>query len=465
MLKVQSVFFNIFFPILLIELVIPPLFAQENFPTIVQDEAWVDFPESVDFHLVASAEQEIQSASLAYGVESLSCGAVTAVTTPTFTPTTDLDITWRWPVIETQLIPPGSQFWWQWTLTLADGSSVTLPKQSKTYLDDWFVWQSVSDDSITVNWYRGPHEIGEQLLDAAQTAVSDLAQDTGLHLTDPINLYIYDESFDLQASLPGAPAWAGGAAFPEHNVILIAANIDYLDYGISTTRHEVGHLVVGRLTFNCTNHLPTWLNEGLAMVAEGEEDLRAIETLQEAVDDDTILTLPQLEGSFSIHTDRALQSYAQSYSLVRYLIETYGQTQMLQLLQTFQAGATPDEALLQTYGIDTNGLEDEWRIAINANPRPVTGAALDSTPTAVPTLAVLSIVPTAETATETPIPTKTAVPSTISSPAPTETAVPTSQSDTPTSLPPAPTPWGLIGGAALLFAVGIGIFMQRKRKS
>ena len=33
--------------------------------------------------------------------------------------------------------------------------------------------------------------------------------------------------------------------------------------------HELAHLLVRELTFNCFGGLPTWLNEGLATYSEG----------------------------------------------------------------------------------------------------------------------------------------------------------------------------------------------------
>jgi hypothetical protein len=378
--------------------------SQQTSIEVVRDEVWIDFPESADFHLQATSGSTIVSAELRYGVEGLSCGEVTAVTPLTFAPTTNLDLTWRWPIIESQLVPPGSKIWWQWQLETADNQQTLTPKQTITYLDSWFVWQDISQDNLTVHWYRGPNNIGQEMLAAGLTAVDQLAVDTGLRLTESIDLYLYDEPFDLRISLPGAPSWVGGAAFPERNVVLAVANKDYLDYGADTVKHEIGHLVTERLTFNCIGRLPTWLNEGLAMVAEGGEDENALETLAEAITNGSIITIPQLEGSFSVHTDRARLSYAQSYSLVRYLIDTYGQEQMLALLETFQQGTTADSALTAVYQLTTHTLEDEWRQAIGASPRPQIEGAANTASTAVPTAALLTVVtavPTAMPATAT----------------------------------------------------------------
>ena len=54
-------------------------------------------------------------------------------------------------------------------------------------------------------------------------------------------------------------------------------------------------------------------------------------------------------------------SYAQSYSLVEFLITSYGQGKMLELLNTFKQGSSYDGALEKVYGFDMDGLNTLWR--------------------------------------------------------------------------------------------------------
>jgi hypothetical protein len=226
---------------------------------VLQNEAWADFPESVDFHLEIDAASSVESAELEYGIVALSCGNVTAVTTPPFEQSQQVNLTWRWDILKEQIVPPGADIWWQWHIVTVDGSELTTSKQTLTFLDSWFVWQTVSQENLNVHWYRGSKDMANQILQTGVNAIHQLANDTGLNLTDDINLYLYEEPFDLQISVPGAPDWAGGAAFPENSLILAVAQDDYLNYSMETVRHEIGHLVTERLAFNCLQPLPTWL--------------------------------------------------------------------------------------------------------------------------------------------------------------------------------------------------------------
>ena len=81
---------------------------------------------------------------------------------------------------------------------------------------------------------------------------------------------------------------------------------------------------------------------------------------------------------------------------------------MISLLIGLRDGLAIDEALTQTYGFNIDGLEDAWRQAISAQPRPVAAqATAQPTPTWVPTIAPISVLPLAAQITPTVIPTST----------------------------------------------------------
>jgi hypothetical protein len=148
-----------------------------------------------------------------------------------------------------------------------------------------------------------------------------------------------------------------------------------------TVIHELTHVLVGHFTFSCLSFVPLWLNEGLAVYSEGPLDAQFGEPLKRAIDNNTLLSVRSISGNFSEVSDTANLSYAQSYSLVNFLIETYGQQKMTDLLSGLRDGLTTDQALTQTYGFDSDGLEDAWRAAIGAQPR-----SIAAQPTAQPTL-------------------------------------------------------------------------------
>jgi hypothetical protein len=160
-------------------------------------------------------------------------------------------------------------------------------------------------------------------------------------------------------------------------------------WGRSTIRHELAHLVIGQFGRNCVGgHRPTWLEEGLAVYAEGPPSADILADIEQAGSSNSFEPLRSLNGSFSSHGREAGIAYAQSYSVVDYLFTAYGQEKMQALLLTLADGVGYDEALEQVYGFNVDGLEQAWREslglperAIPPTPTPIIGA---NVPTAVP---------------------------------------------------------------------------------
>jgi hypothetical protein len=113
-----------------------------------------------------------------------------------------------------------------------------------------------------------------------------------------------------------------------------------------------------------------------------------------------------LSSGFSEVADKAYLSYSQSYSITKFLIETHGQEKMTALLLRLRDGLTIDTALAQTYGFDVDGLEEAWRDAVGAQPRPEAAQpTAQPTPTYVPTIVPIGAAALPLQVTSTPIPT------------------------------------------------------------
>ena len=92
--------------------------------------------------------------------------------------------------------------------------------------------------------------------------------------------------------------------------------------------------------------------------------------LNKAIAEDSLISVRSLSSPFSAHTEQFYLSYAQSYSLVKFLISQYGQSNMLALLNTFKQGSNYDAALEKVYGFDMDGLDALWRDFITMPAQP-----------------------------------------------------------------------------------------------
>jgi hypothetical protein len=156
--------------------------------------------------------------------------------------------------------------------------------------------------------------------------------------------------------------WTGGRAYVEYGIITIGIPTNQLEWGKGALAHELGHMVTHQITYSPYGYvLPTWLDEGLAMYAEGKPDPYLESVLEKAIKQNNLISVRSLASPFSAIPDEAYLSYAESHSIVSFLIQNYGSDKMLQLLNLFKDGRTYDEALVQVYGFDEDGLDTLWQ--------------------------------------------------------------------------------------------------------
>jgi hypothetical protein len=370
---------------------------------IANSEAIVDYPNDVTFRLELAADTTVVDAVLTYGVEQHSCLDAVVQVPVEFTGSI---IEWTWIMIRSGNPPPGVAMWWEWRLTDAQGNEYSTPRQELTFTDDRFQWRTLEAEGIRLYWYRGD-EVGPTLLDAAVGGLDRLQNEMGIELLDDVKLFIYGSSADMREAVLYIQDWAGGVAFSEYNVILIGVPPDIAeDWGRSTVRHELAHLVVGQFGQSCVGgSRPTWLNEGLAVFAEGELQADFAEALDSAFEDNSFEPVRSLAGAFPTDEEVANLAYAQSYSVVAFMLSEYGQEKMQELLLTLAQGEGYDEALQQVYGFNVDGLEVAWRQAIGAAERLISPTPTPILAANIPTVAPLGVpqnMPTPPSAAEPP---------------------------------------------------------------
>jgi hypothetical protein len=373
------------------------------------NEIILNFPESATFRATFTSDSDITSIVLEYGNEQQTCGEVIAKAFPQFTPGKTVEAEWTWEMRQSGSLPPGSQLWWRWRVNEANGQETITEVKTATWLDDIHKWQTMDNGEsrdIRLHWYQGDRTFATDLTKAADDGLLFNETQSGLKAEAPIDIYIYASTDDLKDAVLYEPSWTGGQAFPDQNIVILGISQSDLHWGRDAIVHELTHVLVGHLTFSCLGDVPTWLNEGLAVYSEGELDPASERQLEDAIRDDTLLTVRSLSSGFSEVADKAYLSYSQSYSITKFLIEAHGQEKMTSLLVSLRDGLTIDEALMQTYGFNVEGLEQAWREAIGARPPSVsTQPTAQLTPTFVPTIIPMGGVASVVQVTSTPIPT------------------------------------------------------------
>lgn len=331
--------------------------------TVILGTPRVDFPESMELRVQAESDAEITGISLQYRMDRMSIFPVTSVVFPGFTPGQKATAAWKWDMQQTGGLPPGADLTYWWSIEDSSGRRADTPERTLSFDDGRHDWRSMESSSFTLHWYRGDDGFARQLADSGEEALELLADDIGARPERAIEVYIYGSTGELQGSLIYPDEWTGGVAFTEYSIVALGISSAELEWGLGAMAHEMAHLVVHQVTMNGYGvSLPTWLDEGLAMYAEGPLAPGFASVLSSAVSQDRLDSVQSLSSSFPAGTQAAYLAYAESYSLVDYLLERHGgQERMLEYLSAIRGGSGHEEALGAVYGLTTAALDAQWK--------------------------------------------------------------------------------------------------------
>ena len=326
----------------------------------------INFPAGLTFSITTVSDVNITDIRLHYTVERMSHAEIVSEIAVDFTPVTRVKAQWVWDMRKSGGMPPGSAVDYWWTITDAGGSRLETAPERVRIEDNRYDWHSITEGEVTLYWYDGDDSFAEELMDAVQEALSRLSLNSGAELEDAVRLYIYANASDLRGSMIFPQEWTGGVAFTQFGIIAIgiSPSPSSLAWGKRAIAHELTHLVVHQVTFNPYNHIPIWLDEGLAMMSEGELGSEFEGAIFRAMSENTLISIRSLASPFSAYANESILSYAESYKAVEYLINEYGREKMLELLNTFHQGSGYDEALMKVYGFDTDGLNAQLQASL-----------------------------------------------------------------------------------------------------
>lgn len=328
-----------------------------------------DFPKEVVFNLSASSNADIVAATLRVK----QVGEATVTTTAVkVEPARQVQLTYAWD-LQRYYVPPGVEVEYYWLLEDATGYELRTPSRTFTLEDDRFSWREVSDGAVRLRWYAGDEPFADDLLSSTQRALDQLSADAGVPIDQQIKVFLYANQRDFLSALrPTAQEWAGGQAFSDLGIVVAAVepNEAGLAYGRRVLPHEVSHVVVHRMTANPYGDLPRWLDEGLAMYAEGPLEATYEQALSRAKSENRLHSVQSLSSNFPTDAQAALLSYAQSHSLVKFIVERHGPDRLQNLLLILKEGSAYNPALEAALGVDSDGLETQWREWTGAPPAP-----------------------------------------------------------------------------------------------
>ncbi len=202
-------------------------------------------------------------------------------------------------------------------------------------------------------------ELADAVLDTMEAAYNRVGYDFSYYPDTHIPVILYTRK-DYR-SVTAGPEWSGGLYDGKVRLPIGGAHeITPMLRGVLF--HEYTHVVVGELTKgNC----PTWLNEGLAEVEGRKEFNPPAAELEMAAKTGEFIPFKTLEKSLSsLETKKVALAYQQSYSLVSFMISSYGMHKVRDILVKLGTGMGSDTAIagaFADYRLDFDGILQEWR--------------------------------------------------------------------------------------------------------
>ncbi len=373
---------------------------------IEHNEAVVEYPRLVRFLLQARSSAVIDSVTLIYSTNALSCQGARAQQAVPFEAGEQISLEWEWKLERAGALPPGTVITWQWQISDADGNTLLTEARAITVQDQRHTWQTLqtADGKARIQWYEGDQRFGARVARITQNSLQRLSSEIGIAIDRQVQVIVYPTFEEVNEVMIVAHDWVGGVAFPEYGSVLFGARADDTAWLEHVIPHELAHLLVSELTFNCRGvRLPTWLSEGLSVVSEGNLSPEQHDLIRDALEQGKLRPFNLLEREFSLDPAKVSLEYAQSGALVEFMLTEYGADKLAALLEALKNGLVIDLALMQVYGLDTDGLDSAWRVSLGYQPLPTPAPTSARKATTVPTLALYTSVVQAP-ATPTPPP-------------------------------------------------------------
>ena len=335
------------------------------------------FAENIVFRLQAESSSPIAEVILFYR-DTLE--AATNRAYPEFTPGKRVDAQYTWDLLPGE-VPVGAEIKFYWLIKSAAGDELKTDPQFFNYDDERFTWGELDAGRVLLFYYGDTKAQAQHLLEVATAALARISEHIGVEPDRPVKIYVYNSKADMSDALVSrsttydAFTTTLGVVISDDTLLLLgpASGVE------QTTAHELTHIVVGEATDNPFHApIPRWLDEGLAMYNEGSLPDYNQQALREAILTDSLISV----RSLSAYTgDPALVDlfYGQSYSIVEYLLKTYGRDKMVELLGVFERGSHQEDALQEVFEFGLDELDTRWREYVGAQPRPVDKAPTGAT--------------------------------------------------------------------------------------
>jgi hypothetical protein len=281
--------------------------------------------------------------------------------------------------------PAGTTFRYSWFVEDVAGNTFETGPAEYLFVDNRFEWQPVQAGNLTVYYYSGSRSYAEELAAIGNDGLNRTGALLGVTVPYPVRVWLYSDPEEMRPALQTRSeryselVTTGG--------VRVASDLVFVAKGFAETedtlRHELAHVVTKVAGEGAFGDVPSWLDEGTAVFSQNEPGGGYGGAVEAAIDGDRVLALSAMEAQPG---DASLVNlfYGQSWHIVKFLVDTYGQERFAALFAELKRGSTINDALTAIYGLSTAGVDNAWREANGLAPRATATPTVSATATETP---------------------------------------------------------------------------------
>ncbi|MGA1825195.1 MAG: peptidase MA family metallohydrolase [bacterium] len=227
-------------------------------------------------------------------------------------------------------------------------------------------WQTYTTPHFTLSYQKKDHRLADYVMDRAEEDYLRIVKDIGIDPGIMTRVYIAPDRNTYYELMPGSHTsheWSVGIFSPSENKIVLlspkAQEVGHPDLQ-QIMAHELTHFILHTITRKHQVRLPLWLNEGLAMYEARQWNWHYRSIMAQISLSKSFAPLHALSDSFPVERRYVDQAYAQSISLIAFIINKHGLSALHGIIDNLAKGNNTKGAFHTTLGLSLEEFERQW---------------------------------------------------------------------------------------------------------
>lgn len=269
--------------------------------------------------------------------------------------------------LQADFVPSGVTLEYHWRVLSESAESGRTRPETVSWFDTRWSWERVQSDQVVVHTHDLGPEFANEILDSAQSTITDLEHRYALEHSQPIAIWVYSSHDDFRgAQQLNSRDSIVGASYPGYFLIIVVLpEGDTREVG-RVIPHEISHQVLYQATANPFTLPPLWFDEGMATHYQVGGTDGYLSMVIAAHEKDRLFELTSLETSFPFLPTQATLAYATSWSALEFIRQRFGDDGIERLIAAFATGESFDVAIRNALGVTMTQLNDQWRVWIES---------------------------------------------------------------------------------------------------